>query len=750
MSHAFRVSKNVLRFQIATVLFSLAIFLFSPSVYASRPPQSLPSFSRILSYEELMRLSPRKRADYIHGLRLVFKEIEKKNSTSASAFDTLKSSQIAKILELYEQLVPAAEAQGKAGQPQCSGGLEPLIVTYFVLKDSSEAFVCAQPGSSMTACAGGYIGIRQDASGRFHCASESSFSKLNNLTKANSRKPNARLQQSSASLAAFLASGPSYASLLTSNLRMVQRPALVVAQRDVVAPGLPYRQENAIRCGNGLLAVRPSAGPGGRDVGSTNPDVYVCISKERGREACRPGTIAIKQDDEGRFNCATIESFSRLALSAKVEARRPNVRFVAINPLVVFQVKETGRRFAAGEPSYESLSRQHPNKTVQAAAAPLAGAGAKSVADGATSKPIQSAPTKFEPPKLAYDRSVFGDSAVTSGTKPTVARPAARRVPLAVKPQPTAPGASAAPSEAGTTGGSGSSALSDPSSILIEASAEADQPKAILVVPVPTEKVTDDLSLTEPAAPAPETSPDLTSCSSEIVNAPKCDGEAVEAARRKYVSDANPDCIYAGSVTTYAGGQKQSYRCDPPHAFCFGSRTCKTDLGDSMKADYTCAASQVICNPLLFGVHADGRTPFCVRRDANATARCDETAAAETRAVQPLDQSHAGIREAWNDFADRVFKLCHSNEIAKTLHCDECQIVRKRLFDLNVAARDIQSCGAAIKYEASNCLADGLCHGRPATPAKPATSPARAVGSVLQDEVVTETDRKPAAHEIRH
>ena len=156
----------------------------------------------------------------------------------------------------------------------------------------------------------------------------------------------------------------------------------------------------------------------------------------------------------------------------------------------------------------------------------------------------------------------------------------------------------------------------------------------------------------------------------------------------------------------------------------------------------------MICNPLLFGVKSDGKTPFCVERDANATLSCESATADETEVVQPLDQNHVGIREAWNDFADRVFQLCHANETAKALHCAECDVIKKRLFALNVAARDVKNCGAAIKFEAANCSEDGKCAGRPGASPKTtqpkATTRSVSAGESPKDSTDEDDNRSPA------
>ena len=150
----------------------------------------------------------------------------------------------------------------------------------------------------------------------------------------------------------------------------------------------------------------------------------------------------------------------------------------------------------------------------------------------------------------------------------------------------------------------------------------------------------------------------------------------------------------------------------------------------------------MICNPLLFGVQADGRSPFCVEKSAQATLACDSASSADDGAVTPLDQEHAGLKEVWNNFADRLFKMCHQNKIAAALHCAECEIATKRLFALNVLARDVESCGAALKFEEAQCDANGVCHGTPSGGARSGARRTRAVSSSETKRVGARGDRE--------
>src|SRR5690606_36907637 len=159
----------------------------------------------------------------------------------------------------------------------------------------------------------------------------------------------------------------------------------------------------------------------------------------------------------------------------------------------------------------------------------------------------------------------------------------------------------------------------------------------------------------------------INACSPDEELPETCNANTIERARQRYVYDPNPDCIYAGNISGYPGGQKQAFGCIPPTKFCFGSSTCK---GEGTTAAYSCSDGQVICNPMIFGLQADGETPFCIDRQQNATLMCDQISSGQETSRHPFLSSASeptgwrqtsGIREAWNEFSDRLFQMCHTN-----------------------------------------------------------------------------------------
>jgi hypothetical protein len=294
----------------------------------------------------------------------------------------------------------------------------------------------------------------------------------------------------------------------------------------------------------------------------------------------------------------------------------------------------------------------------------------------AVSSSVRDSGVKFSTtPPVIHLRETKTEAAITVAPVPAVARGAAVAAPVSKASKPVSQNADPAKKDSDTQ-----AANSAPNS-------EKD------VATVVVKPVTSSLQSCEPESETPKS----------------CNSSEVESARRKYATDPDPDCIYAGSISTYVDGKKRPYNCQAPSVFCFGSLSCRNDDGEKRTPDYKCDAGQVICNPLIFGLQHDGTTPFCVDKGAEATASCDSESSTIEDGVSPLDQKHAGLKEAWNDFADHLFEICHTNQTAAALHCAECDVITKRLFALDVAARDVTNCGAAIKYQDSNCDADGKC-----------------------------------------
>jgi hypothetical protein len=230
--------------------------------------------------------------------------------------------------------------------------------------------------------------------------------------------------------------------------------------------------------------------------------------------------------------------------------------------------------------------------------------------------------------------------------------------------------------------------------------AQTEAPKPTIYQPVKKEKYCGDLTLPAslPAKPDPKT----------------CNDKTVADVREKFYRGPGKLCIYGGNLSQYANGEKKAGGCSLRSEFCLESINCINPAnGGKWKPTYHCSKDQVICNPLLFGLKADGESPFCVGKNASATAQCESLSEKGPRAIHPFEmgsqiatakykdsdkgwKSIRGFENAWDQFAHGYNKLCFGDKAGAAYFCRECHAMKKRLFDLNAVARDYTSCGQAL------------------------------------------------------
>lgn len=561
--------------------------------------EELTGFTRVMSYDELMTLSPEKRIDYVQGLRELLKEMEQTEQYSAQT-DSLRQ-----MLRVFEAWIPEAQA---------AQGVDPRVSAV---------------------------------------------------------------------------------------------PAVESAHNISV-----------VRCPKGTEALRVRGAEK-----SVRPTFYVCQVGGKTMDLCPNGFVAVMQDADSKFRCASRASFDNLSATSRLIARTKNRRAASRA-----EHAKANSNFDAGGPSAASLQaivdqqkaadKKHA-EAAEKAEQQAAEKAAKEAARKAAQKPAQKAVPKAVQEATRKKTAKAADSTpqkpANQADRVAVQRPSRAADRTDVKPKQGEESTSAESREGESAAASNESAESD----------EAGQTEA--------------QAGTQPSRGTAS----LSSCSPNATLSSTCTASRIEAARKKYASDANPDCIYAGSVSVYKDGQKKSFACMPPTKFCFGSGNCASEIGTKMEAAYSCASGQVICNPMLFGIKSDGETPFCVSRQKNATLACESESSGE-KAHHPFLSSKAkptgwkkttGLREAWDEFARRLFQLCHKNQTSMVLHCRECHVIKKRLFDLNVAVRGVKNCGAALLFQRERCEPNGKC-------AQPARNGNRGSTTVAEQE--QKTDRIPA------
>ena len=276
-----------LTLKIAVAFTSTAIFLFQPStalakgrfVVASgeRKPgkTALPSFSRVLSFDELMRLPRAKRVSYLRGLRKMMVQIEKLPPKLRASTMGPEYSKIAALLALLEgdQAFAAGDVPTvtSRGNIVCAEGFthiraSPMLSGVTVADSDTQNFVCvigkdAKPQS--TSCPANSIPVRQSPDGDFYCASMASYKALHPLMQERTRTVNHfKVFMDGGVNEKFNSTFPTGEQLKARRLSSMPKPAPVVAPvaAPVTAPA-PVRSAESVEAARKAALARGGVAP---------------------------------------------------------------------------------------------------------------------------------------------------------------------------------------------------------------------------------------------------------------------------------------------------------------------------------------------------------------------------------------------------------------------------------------------------------------------------------------------------------
>ncbi len=223
-----------------------------------------------------------------------------------------------------------------------------------------------------------------------------------------------------------------------------------------------------------------------------------------------------------------------------------------------------------------------------------------------------------------------------------------------------------------------------------------------------------------------------------------CTRETVAEARSQ-ITRQNPTCVYAGHVRRYRDPQPRAGRCQPINQWCLNEinpEDCRvpTDRAQSFTPVFGCSPSQILCNPVLFGMKlrtnvsgANRFQPYCVARGAHATRECYEQVTNPGTNEEHLDlnnlraQGSGGARileevltpeererlstqinqmpKMWNDLAENLSNMCINDDVERRFFCEECSFIRRRLVemafltgpDLNIPLRSAEAMSACAQ-----------------------------------------------------
>ena len=135
---------------------------------------------------------------------------------------------------------------------------------------------------------------------------------------------------------------------------------------------------------------------------------------------------------------------------------------------------------------------------------------------------------------------------------------------------------------------------------------------------------------------------------------------------RAQVFQGGLPCVFAGMVSDL---DSKNRRCQAVMSFKVGEQ------------NFSCAQGQTMCNPLLFGT-VNATTPICIGRGQSATVQCSKLSAPRD-AERFLNRNISGLQDNWNEFREKFKSVCEPGTIQAKFHCVECNVMRKRLFELH-------------------------------------------------------------------
>jgi hypothetical protein len=190
-------------------------------------------------------------------------------------------------------------------------------------------------------------------------------------------------------------------------------------------------------------------------------------------------------------------------------------------------------------------------------------------------------------------------------------------------------------------------------------------------------------------------------CRSTETTTPEQRRQRLEAFRA-HARQNGGTCLHGGNLSRY-GGTTGDFNTSSVRAGNCRGRSSFEVSGIRVQCSNS---SQTLCNPLIYGMasvtqdepagtrSAVGR---CVPRSANATKACDDRfgqAEGGESAAQFISRGVPGIREAYEDFRRNLASFCNT-PVSREAHCEECRVLRERIFAANRGVRAARGGAAA-------------------------------------------------------
>lgn len=271
-------------------------------------------FPELLTYSQLMSLTPKKRELYINGVRAMLVELSKESAKQQSNFFSDRTNSYKGYIALLDTVLPPAAAApfsteskvvpDKAnlvnGIPTCAPSNK--IVTQ-ATRDSTTGVVeyfCRIEQEDNASCPEDFVPVAQkSASGNFMCATASSFWALSESSQVRLRTPRKSRDEK-------------------------------VNQAFAKSPS--KSETTAVRCSAPLVAFEFSGSIG-------------CVQRQPyGDTMCPDGFIAVNQMDDGNYLCMSDETFNKFSSADQKKLRKAFVEHTGDGARTVNFINSNGKQ----------------------------------------------------------------------------------------------------------------------------------------------------------------------------------------------------------------------------------------------------------------------------------------------------------------------------------------------------------------------------------------------------------------------
>jgi hypothetical protein len=582
--------------------------------------------TKIVPFETLLAMTPAVREKYLKEIQSLLVDLEAMQPRREDYFTQNIDQQRSQIVFFLNYFMNAANAELTDDQSdphkytKLAHGYYMKSAGTCVNGDQSNTYdierglpigneqYCRLTANPSTSCKPGFVPVDQQPDGTFYCATADSFKALS--AKAQAKATTAVVPRSD-SIALF-------------------RKYNV----DAAAKDLPPGSNTLGTYGIGDCKSDPKLALTDK-MGWNLLGVTYCRYNKPAGYFCPKGFVAIDQQPNGTFYCATAQSINELKKFKNSANILDGMKALSPSEKVA---KKLASQSADTSRGADAFTHKFPDSVYSELRELDKSLSTDSVAQGVASSDNSG--------KLANPAKGFS----TKPSKPRAPAQSQTAPPAPATPPATAPAKAATPAA--------------PSSAASTASAPVTAPSKPKAAPMPPLSKTDSLA----ACNKPPESLDEAQCN-----------DVSRVAGKKFFYHTHADdnkspCIFSGFFSEYQNGTPEKGKCKATVDFQYKP-------GDNIEeTTYKCQnKDQVLCNPLVFGIK--NNQGICVSKSDTATKDCD-TASQGSKAL--VLNPNTMLAAKWDQFADSFNKYCHSDQVTRSFFCRECFFMEKKLYEINL------------------------------------------------------------------